>query len=169
MRGSIERVLAALEAASVRYLIVGGVAVVLHGHLRTTADLDLVVQLTPDNVRRAIDALAALGFRSRLPVTAEHFADPGRRQEWIRAKGMTVFSLWDPARPGFAVDLFASEPFDFEDVYTRSVRLRLDSTDAVVLGLGDLLEMKRSTGRTRDLDDVIHLEELVRATDGQDT
>jgi hypothetical protein len=42
---AIEQVLAALNAENVRYLVVGGVAVVLHGHLRTTADLDLVVEL----------------------------------------------------------------------------------------------------------------------------
>jgi hypothetical protein len=51
--GALECTLAALEEAQVRYLVVGGVAVVLHGHLRVTADLDLVVQLTPDNVERA--------------------------------------------------------------------------------------------------------------------
>ena len=54
MTGAIERVLAALNAAEVRYLVVGGVAVVLHGYLRTTADLDLVVELETDNVLRAV-------------------------------------------------------------------------------------------------------------------
>jgi predicted nucleotidyltransferase len=58
MPGPIEHVLAALNDAGVRYLIVGGVAVVLHGHLRATADLDLVVRLEDDNARRAVEALA---------------------------------------------------------------------------------------------------------------
>jgi uncharacterized protein (DUF1330 family) len=69
--GEIERVLAALERAGVRYLVVGGVAVVLHGFLRTTADLDLVIQLDPANVRRALDALTDLGYQPRAPVPAE--------------------------------------------------------------------------------------------------
>jgi hypothetical protein len=46
-----------LERAGVRYLVVGGVAVVLHGYLRTTLDLDLVIQLEPDNLDRALTAL----------------------------------------------------------------------------------------------------------------
>lgn len=82
---AIEQILAALNAETVRYLVVGGVAVVLHGHLRTTADLDLVVELAPDNARRALAALAKLGFRPRAPVPAEHFLDAGIRQSWIEA------------------------------------------------------------------------------------
>ncbi|HEY6104570.1 MAG TPA: hypothetical protein VIV59_01215, partial [Anaeromyxobacteraceae bacterium] len=83
-----------------------GVAVVLHGHLRTTADLDLVVSLVPANVRRALAALGGLGFRPRAPVRADDFADPAARAGWAEEEGMTVFSLWSaqvppsPARPG---------------------------------------------------------------------
>ena len=73
MVGDIERVLSALNTEGIRYLVVGGVAVVLHGHLRTTADLDLVIQLEPDNVRRAMRALTALGYAPRAPVQAEAF------------------------------------------------------------------------------------------------
>jgi len=54
MIGEIEGILDALNRAHVRYLIVGGVAVVLHGYLRTTAALDLIIQLDRDNVLRAI-------------------------------------------------------------------------------------------------------------------
>ena len=51
---AIERVFGALNESGVRYLVVGGVAAVLHGHLRTTGDLDLYVDLAPDNVLRAV-------------------------------------------------------------------------------------------------------------------
>jgi hypothetical protein len=87
------RVLAALEHAKVRYLVVGGVAVVLHGHLRVTADLDLVVDLDPANARAARTALAGLGYRARAPVPLEQFADASIGQSWIDEKGLTVFSL----------------------------------------------------------------------------
>jgi len=71
----IELVLGALTAARVDYLIVGGVAVVMHGHLRTTADLDLVIRLEPDNALRTVRALTQIGLRPRAPVPAEAFAD----------------------------------------------------------------------------------------------
>lgn len=151
---AIEQVLAALNAEKVRYLVVGGVAVVLHGHLRTTADLDLVVELAPDNARRAISALSKLGFRPRAPVPAEQFADARIRQAWVEEKGLTVFSLWSDRLPDVEVDLFVSEPFDFESVYARAVRVPLDTTVVTVVSLEDLITLKRSAGRPIDLADI---------------
>lgn len=154
MRGRVERVLTALEREGVRYLVVGGVAVVLHGYLRTTVDLDLVVQLEPENVRRAIRAFQALGFEPRVPVPMEAFGDVEERGRWVREKNARVFSLWHPDEPGFLVDLFVEEPFDFGERYGRAVVARVGEQDVRVLALEDLLEMKRDTGRPRDLADV---------------
>ncbi|HKY33922.1 MAG TPA: hypothetical protein VJV23_15435 [Candidatus Polarisedimenticolia bacterium] len=162
MVGQIERVIEALEAAGVRYLIVGGVAVVLHGYLRTTADLDLVIQLDPPNALRAAAALTALGYRPRAPVALEEFARAEARGAWARDKQMTVFSLWDPATPTFEIDLFVTEPFDFDAVHGRAVRVRLDRTEAMVIALDDLIALKRASGRPRDLEDIEALEALRR-------
>jgi predicted nucleotidyltransferase len=151
---AIEQVLAALNAEKVRYLVVGGVAVVLHGHLRTTADLDLVVELAPDNARRALSALSTLGFRPRAPVPAEQFADARIREAWAEEKGLTVFSLWSDRLPDVEVDLFVREPFDFESVYARAVRVPLDTTVVTVVSLEDLITLKRAAGRPIDLADI---------------
>jgi hypothetical protein len=157
---AIEQVLAALEAAQVRYLVVGGVAVVLHGHLRTTADLDLVVELAPDNARRAVAALGSLGFRPRAPVPAEQFADAAARKAWVEEKGLTVFSLWSDRLPDVEVDLFVNEPFRFDEAYARAVRVPLDTTTVSVVSLADLVALKRASGRPVDLADVEALEAL---------
>jgi len=163
---AIEQVLAALNAEKVRYLVVGGVAVVLHGHLRTTADLDLVVELAPDNARRAISALVKLGFRPRAPVPAEQFADPAARRAWIDEKGLTVFSLWSDRLPEIEVDLFVKEPFHFDEVYARAVRVPLDTTTVTVVSLADLIALKQAAGRPVDLADVDALRALASAGGG---
>jgi predicted nucleotidyltransferase len=162
----IEQVLAALNAAEVRYLVVGGVAVVLHGHLRTTADLDLVVALDPSNAGRAIRALEALGFVPRAPVPAAQFADAAARAAWVADKGLTVFSLWSDQVAGLEVDLFVEAPFDFDAAYARAVRVALDATTTTVVALDDLLVMKRAAGRPQDLSDAEALEAL-RARDAR--
>jgi len=167
MVGEIEAVLDSLNQARVRYLVVGGVAVVLHGYLRTTADLDLVIQLQPENVLRAMGALANLGYRPRAPVPAEAFADQELRDRWIREKGLAVFSLWSPAHPTLEIDLFVSEPFDFDAVYSRAIRVPLEKIEATVIALEDLIALKRQVGRPRDLEDVVALESL-RETEGRD-
>jgi hypothetical protein len=160
MRGRLERVLGALEREGVRYLVVGGVAVVLHGYLRTTADLDLVVALEPGNARRAVAVFRDLGFEPRVPVPLAAFADPEERRRWVVEKNATVFTLWHPDEPGFMVDLFVEEPFDFASRYERAATARVGEVTARVLSLDDLVEMKRGVGRPRDLQDVEALLEL---------
>ena len=160
MSGRIERILQALGEAEVEYLVVGGVAVVMHGHLRTTADLDLVLRLEPDNVQRALAALRGLGMRPRAPVPIESFADPQLRMDWVENKGMLVFSLWDPQDAAFDVDIFVREPFDFEATYARRIRAPLGATTVDVVALEDLLALKHEAGRSQDLADIEALRNL---------
>jgi hypothetical protein len=110
--------------------------VVLHGHLRATADLDLVVQLGAENALDAVRTLDGLGFHPIAPVPAEMFADSEARRSWVEDKGMTVFGLWSDRFPGLEVDLFVSEPLDFEKAYARAVRVQLASTFATVGAAG---------------------------------
>jgi hypothetical protein len=91
------------------------------------------------------------------------FADPHTRETWSREKNMTVFSLWHQDHPGFAVDLFVQEPFDFDAVYKRALRVPLPGTQATVVSRDDLVAMKRLTGRARDLEDIAALSELSEA------
>ncbi len=165
MAQRFEPVLKTLNDANVRFLIVGGVAVVLHGHLRTTADLDLVIELSPDNLSRALDALEHSRFQPRPPVPLRSFADPQIRRSWIETKNMQVFSLWHEDLPGFEVDLFVEEPFDFDQAWGRRVDVPLAGTTAPVVCLQDLLALKRAAGRARDLEDVAILESLSGSED----
>ena len=71
----------AREQAQARYLIVGGLAVVAHGYVRYTVDVDLVVALDPENVRRSMNALAALGYYPRIPVKLEDFTNAELREQ----------------------------------------------------------------------------------------
>ena len=158
----IERVLQALEAAGVRYLVVGGVAVVLHGHPRFTADLDLAIALAPSNVHAAFSALASLGYRPRVPVSAEIFADAVARQRLVEEKGMTVLSFASPALPMTEVDVFADPPFVFDEIHERANRVELGDVSVRVASIRDVIAMKRLVGRSKDLEDVAALERLAQ-------
>jgi hypothetical protein len=147
------RVFSALEQAHVRYLVVGGVAVVLHGHLRVTGDLDLVVDLEAHNVQAVLGALASLGYRPRAPVPLDQFADAAVRRRWIDDKSMIVFSLWSPSSPGTEVDLFVKEPFEFASTAARAVVVEIEGARVPVVGLADLIALKRAAGRDKDRQD----------------
>lgn len=155
---SFEAVAGALNAARVRYLVAGGLAVNAHGYVRLTQDVDLVVQLDPANLRAAFSALSGLGYRPLVPVTAEQFADPAQRAGWIRDKGMQVLNLHSSLHPTASVDLFVTEPFDFGAEYESALEAQIAPGLAVrFVSLRTLIAMKAIAGRARDLDDVEHL------------
>jgi hypothetical protein len=152
-----------LNDASVRYLIAGGLAVMAHGYPRLTADIDLILDLDDGNVRRALGALGALGYRPRPPVALEQFADPAARQAWIREKGLTVFSLYSPTLTDTEIDLFTEPPPDFGKAYGRA--LRLEVTPGVIasfVSYDDLLAMKEKAARPQDVADVAQLRRIRR-------
>lgn len=162
MEGPRALVLTALTGAGVRYVVVGGVAVVLHGHLRTTIDLDLVVELSQENALLAMEVLEAAGFVPVVPVPARAFADPQQRERWRREKHMMVFSLWRPEDPTFKVGLFAEEPFDVEAVWERAAVVELAGAEVRVASIGDLIAKKKAAGRAQDLADVEALRGIER-------
>lgn len=160
MSTDFDDIFGALQAANVRYLVVGGVAVVLHGLPRFTADLDLIIALDAPNVLAAMSALGALGYRPRAPVPAEQIADPDIRRSWIAEKGLTVFSLWSPHHPATEIDVFVEEPFPFAPAYARALRASLGEIEVTVASLEDLVALKRAAGRPKDLADIAALEAL---------
>lgn len=132
----------------------------LHGHARLTADVDLIVDLEEKAATALVNALVSIGFRPRAPVPATMFADPDARADWVKSKGMRVFSLWDPKNPMREVDLFIEHPMPFEDLWARSVEVKLDTFTVRIASIDDLIALKRLAGRPEDLQDIAALEKI---------
>lgn len=155
---SFEAIVRALNEAGVRYLVAGGLAVNAHGYLRFTKDADVVIQLMPDNIKRAFDALAALGYKPLAPVTAEQFADRATREGWIRDKGMQVLQLWSDRHRETSVDIFAHEPFPFDEEYAKAlIKPLYGSIEVRFVSIPTLIKMKEAAGREQDRIDIEHL------------
>jgi hypothetical protein len=155
-----EPVFKALNAAAARYVVVGGLATVLHGYARLTADIDMIVDLDPPELEKTLRAMSALGLRPRAPVDPLAFADAELRRSWVTEKGMTVFSFWDPGVPMREVDLFVEHPIPFAELWARSELVHLDETAVRVASISDLIALKRLAGRPEDLQDIEALEAI---------
>lgn len=151
-----------LNAAEVRYVVVGGLATVLHGYARLTADVDLAVDLAPEEATKMIQALVAKGFRPQVPVLPEEFANPAVREVWLREKHMKAFSLVDPTNPMRVVDLLLKPEVPFEELLARSQEVRLNRTKIRIASIDDLIALKRHAGRPQDLADIEQLETIRR-------
>jgi len=162
---TLEAIFEALDHAGVRYLIAGGVAVNIHGYQRMTAGLDLVVQLERDNIVKAMNALNNLGYTPIVPVTKLDFADASIREGWVKSKNMKVLSFHAGQSPETAVDIFVTEPFDFDKAYNVAVTAEINPNLIVkVVSIPTLIKMKNEAGHPPDLDDVMHLEMIADET-----
>lgn len=147
-----------LEKSGIQYLVAGGFAVNFHQVQRATVDLDLIVHLEKSNILNFIALMKTLGFEPKIPVKTEQLADPAIRKQWITEKGLMVFSFFHPKNSYETVDVFVDEPKPFLELYSRKLSVKAFGSIITVLGKNDLIEMKKSAGRDRDLYDVSQLE-----------
>jgi len=148
------RVARAFDRTRVPYALVGGYAVALHGAVRGTVDVDLVIRLREGDFVRAERALKSLGLQPRLPVTA---AEVFRyREEYIRNRNLTAWSFVNPALPSELVDVIITE--DLARMKVRKIKVGRQTVR--VASIEDLVRMKRASGRPQDLEDIEALRRL---------
>lgn len=165
---SLGEIISALNRQDVRFLIAGGLAVTAHGYGRVTFDVDLVLQMESWNVRHAVSALESIGYRPVAPVSAHELADAEKRETWAREKNMVVFSLRSEQHRETPVDIFITEPFDFDTEYGRAlVGDILPGVQARFVCLETLIRMKEQTGREKDREDVRQLRFLLERSDDE--
>lgn len=157
-----EELFRGLGAARIRYVVVGGVALVLHGVVRFTADIDLMVALDHENLDAFLAAMKGLGYRPKLPLPAEDLADPQVRAEWKKRRRLEVFSFIHPERPMELVDVFVDEPIDFATVERDRKIFTARGVEIPVISIPHLKQLKAHAGRPQDLADLQALEDLQR-------
>lgn len=148
----IYQVTHAFEKEKVEYAIAGGWAVSLHGAVRGTVDLDVVVVMSQSNLERAEKALNSIGLESRLPITAEEVI--AFRSEFIEKKKMFAWRFMNPTNPTEIVDILINEDLAKLNVQ----KISLGAKKIPILNIEDLIHMKKKAGRPQDLEDVKALE-----------
>jgi hypothetical protein len=149
-----EQVFKALNEAKVSYLVAGGMAVFLHGVERTTRDLDLWPELTPENLKKMVGVLTKLGFRPRVPVNPYDLADAKIRESWQREKNLTAFSFYHPSAPLEAVDILLEANVNYGRARKARVKKSTGKVVIPILSIPDLIAMKAAVARPKDLWDV---------------
>lgn len=144
----------ALQTNRVRYALVGGYAVALHGAVRGTVDVDLVINWDLKTLQRTEAALIDLGLQSRLPISVGdvfHFRD-----EYIRERNLVAWNFCAPNDPMRCVDLIIT--LDLKGRRRRKVETR--DGPVYILDIDDLISMKEDSGRPQDLADVDALKRI---------
>lgn len=161
----------ALHEEGVRYVLVGGIAVNLHGVERATGDVDLLLALDGENLDRFYRVARRFSMKPVVPVKLEDFADAAKVDSWIREKNMVAFALRSADRFDPTVDILVQPVVAFEEAYARAVPMDLGKIPIAVAAIEDLIRLKTGTGRQKDQADIDALRrvlDLGPAREGRD-
>jgi hypothetical protein len=142
------------------YLIVGGLAVNLHGIPRTTQDIDIIIALSKENILKMNHVLNKLGYVPRQPVDPDNLADEKTRKEWIEEKNLKAFSFYHKDKNYRVIDIVLVSPISFTHAEKNKIILAADNISIPVIGIDDLISMKKSSGRKQDISDIKLLKTL---------
>ena len=138
-----EEEIKAINKSKIKYLVVGGVAVNLHGLVRMTRDLDLMIDINEDNLQKFVSLMNKIGYGANLSV-----------DEW---KGKVAIAFRNDKDKSKQIDIFMKNPIDFSEAYKKRKLVNLGKIKVSCVGLEDLLRMKELSGRDRDLIDLGYL------------
>lgn len=146
----------------IKYIVIGGLALNLHGVPRMTYDIDILLDLTESNVVRFEKLMKAWGFKARIPAAINDIADPDKREYWIKQKNMRAFNLVNPAWTLSEIDVLIDSPVSFAQAKHRAKKITLKGMVIPVMGIKDLIRLKRASGRQQDLNDIENLRRVSR-------
>lgn len=156
MNGSPTRLLVRLADAGVDFVVIGAIAVVAHGHIRTTRDLDITYATGQQNLDALGAALVAADARLRGVAEVVPFVPDGRT---LRRTEMLTLETNQGS-----LDLLAKPPgaAPYATLRARAERIDIEGRAVLIAAPADLIAMKRAAGRPRDLEDIEALETILR-------
>src|SRR3989338_2042828 len=174
----IAELLQALSEGQVQYVLVGGMAVQLHGFMRSTFDIDLVLAMNDENLVRFIDVAKRFGLIPSIPVPIDSLRNASQIEQWHREvgqegkprsgcsqKGMLAFALREPQIGGGVVDILVRPEVPFEQLMQNAMVGGLFAQQVWIASIDDLLTMKRVATRPKDQLDIAALEKIKRGED----
>lgn len=155
-----EKIFKNLNDAKIKYLVVGGVAVNLHGYVRFTGDLDLLVLLNEENLSKLDRVMKKLDYGERIPVSVLELKDNKKVKQWLEQKNLKAYSFFPPKTDLLQIDIIIEESLEFEKFNKNKVIKKIDNTNIPIVCLADLIKMKKKANREQDILDLKSLIEL---------
>ncbi len=150
----------ALDRHRVDYLLIGGLAVSLHGVERATMDVDITVAMNADNLAHLIEMARELKLAPVLPVPLESLNDLALLRQWHSERNLDAFAMRTPDFAGVTVDVLLFPPVEFSGMAQRAMVLNISSTPVRIVAIDDLIALKQAVGRPVDISDIEHLQRI---------
>lgn len=154
-----EKVLKAFNREGVEFVVIGGIALNLHGVPRATADLDMAIALEEENLKKIVNILKAFGHKPRAPINIDEFAI-GNLERWRNEKKMDTFTFWNPKKPYEEIDILIHNPIDFGQLKSKAQIITAEGLEIPIASIDHLIKLKRISNREQDKSDIKALQKI---------
>jgi len=159
---SMYDLLVILSSAKIDYVLVGGLAVTLHGYQRLTMDVDVVLALNDENLAKFVGCAKSANLKPVLPIPIDALRDAALIDQWHREKGMLVFALRGPDMMATVIDVLVRPLVSFDELKRNAITKRIGPLSIPVASIDDLISLKTGTGRSKDVVDIEELRQIKR-------
>jgi hypothetical protein len=133
----------------------------LLGGNRGTLDMEIIVEMSDENLRKIVTIMKKAGYHVKQPVDPMNIADKKIRQDWIKNKNMKAFNFYKGEKSYEEVDIVIDSPISFKDAIKNATEIKLGGLSLSIISPKDFIRMKKASGRDKDLKDIEDLK-LIR-------
>jgi hypothetical protein len=148
-----------LQEQKVRYLICGGLAVNIYGIPRMTADIDLLLDFTEQNLLAFENVMNEIGYKPTLPIKLSSLFDFDKRKLLKEDKNLIAFSFFNHENNLMSIDVLLDLPITFELLWKNKTKRKFETTEVYLVSVDDLIILKEYSGREQDIQDIIYLKQ----------
>jgi hypothetical protein len=143
----------------VKFVIAGGVAMILHGVARSTSDLDITLLLTDENLQAFLNVARSLRLESGIPIPPERLLEPESMVQAYQEKGCLVYPFRDPNFPQRHVDVFITPDKSYDALRLDAVPKPFGRHTLWIASLEKMWKMKKQIQppREKDIPDIFFL------------
>ncbi|QQR97767.1 MAG: hypothetical protein IPK18_13170 [Sphingobacteriales bacterium] len=153
----IDHIFQELYKHDIRYLLTGGLAVNLYGVNRMTADIDLILDLTKENIKKFHSVIRKINFIPLLPLPFELLADKIERLKIIEEKNLVAYSFYNKTKKFLNIDVIIDIPKSFSELWENRIVKTTDDYQINLIGFDDLILLKEYANRVQDKNDILLL------------
>jgi len=149
-----EEVLKEFQRQKIKYVLVGGIAFNLLGGYRNTLDMDIVVEMTDNNLLKIVNILKKIGYHVKQPINPILIADRKTREDWIKNKNLKALNFYKGQNSYEEVDIIIAAPVSFKEASKDIIKAKVGRLVLPVISIKNFIKMKMGSGRDKDIMDI---------------
>jgi hypothetical protein len=144
----------------IRYVICGGLAVNIYGIPRMTADIDLIIDFSVDNIAYFEKCMKEAGYLASVPLSFKELASETKRKSLLEEKNMLAYSFYNSRAGQVVVDVLVDVPIRFSELWEKREVRTIGDAKVYLASIEQLIRLKEYAGRAQDKSDIILLSKL---------